>query len=232
MRPRVTPETLRGTARASWRLLRSRRRPPWRGFGEAFNGQKERTEIIFALVDELKPDASIETGSFYGFTASRLADIGAPVYTVERDPGLYNVARLRLLRRRNVNILCGDSATILPQLGAQPDIRRPFVYLDAHWGQGLPLLAEVDTVVTSWSDFVVVVDDFLVPHDSGYGYDVYDGQALSLEMLDLPADVLAAYPSLPAEQETGARRGTLYVGRGRGASAMTPLIESGRLRSV
>lgn len=217
------------TAAAGWRLLRSRGNPPWPGFGDPFNGQAERTSTIVALVEGLQPDAAIETGSFFGFTAARMADFGAPVYTIERDPGLYNVARLRLRGRPNVTVLLGDSAVVLPKIAAEAEIRRPFVYLDAHWGGGLPLATEVDTVLRTWSDCVVVVDDFLVPHDSGYGYDIYDGRALSLEMLSLPPEVAAAYPSLPAAQETGARRGTLYLGQGRGGSLVAGLLESGRL---
>jgi hypothetical protein len=90
-------------------------------------------------------------------------------------------------------------------------------------------VTEVDTVLSAWPDSVSVVDDFLVPHDSGYGYDIYDGRALSLELLALPEDVVAAFPSLPAVRETGARRGTLYLGKGHGASILTSLIDSGRL---
>jgi hypothetical protein len=223
-------ETLKSTATAGWSLLRSRGRPWWPGFGEPFNGQAERTEIIHELVEEFEPAACIETGTFYGFTAARLAEFGVPVYTIERDPGLRAVSRLRLLSRKGtVRVLAGDSASVLPKLAADPAIREPFVYLDAHWGDGVPLITEVETVLGTWSECVVVVDDFLVPHDGGYGHDTYDGQALSLDMLSLPRGVIAAYPSLPAEQETGARRGTLFLGQGRGAEVVEHLISSGRL---
>jgi hypothetical protein len=223
-------EALKSTAAASWRLLWSRGNPWWPGFGEPFNGQTERTEIIGELVQGFEPRACIETGTFYGFTAARLAEFGVPVYTIERDPGLRAVSRFRLLRRKgSVRVLGGDSASVLPKLAADPEIRNPFVYLDAHWGDGLPLISEVETVLGAWPDCVIAVDDFLVPHDSEYGYDTYGGQALSLDMLSLPPAVVAAYPSLPAEQETGARRGTLYLGQGRGASVVEGLIGSGRL---
>jgi predicted O-methyltransferase YrrM len=222
-------ETIMSTASASWRLLRSRRTQSWPGFGEAFNGQAERTEIIHQLIAGLKPAVCIETGTFFGFTSAHLAELGVPVYTIERDPGLCNVSRIRLLRKRNVRVLHGDSASVLPNLAADPAVRKPFVYLDAHWGERLPLVSEVETVLSAWPDCVIVVDDFLVPHDSAYGYDTYDGQALSLEILSLAPGAIAAYPSLPAAQETGARRGTLYVGQGQGASGLESLIGAGRL---
>jgi hypothetical protein len=224
-------ETLTSATAAGWRLLRSRGRPWWPGFGEPFNGQAERTEVICALIDGFEPTACIETGTFYGFTAARLAEFGAPVYTIERDPGLRAISRLRLLRHRgSVRVLGGDSASVLPKLAADPAIRDPFIYLDAHWGGGPPLSAEVETALGAWPDCMIVIDDFLVPHDSEYGYDTYSGQALSLEMLSLPPEAVAAYPSLPASQETGARRGTLYIGQGRGAAVLDGLIRSSRLR--
>ncbi len=223
-------ETLKSIAIAGWRLLRSRGRPWWPGFGEPFNGQRERTEIIHELVEAFMPATCIETGTFYGFTAAHLAGFGVPVYTIERDPGLRAISRLRLLRQKGtVRVLAGDSASVLPKLASDPGIRDPFVYLDAHWGDRPPLVTEVETVLGRWSECVIVVDDFLVPHDGGYGHDTYAGQALSLDMLSLPDGVIAAYPSLPAERETGARRGTLFLGQGRGAGAVEHLIGSGRL---
>ena len=204
---------------------------PWPGYGEPFNGQAERTAIILELVRAFAPDASIETGTFFGVTAAQMAEFSPRVYTIERDPGLYNIARLRLRSKRNVIPLRGDSAIVLPQLAAAGLIKRPFIYLDAHWGAGLPLATEVDTSLRTWPDFLIVVDDFLVPHDSGYGYDIYDGQALCLERLSLGEEVATAFPSLPARQETGARRGTVYLGRGRGADLVAGLIDSGRLRA-
>ena len=225
----VRGKAIPSTLVASWRLLRSKRRPWWPGFGEPFNGQAERTKIILELVGALKPAACIETGTFFGFTAARLAEFGTPVYTIERDPGFFHVSRVRLLRKRNVRVLQGDSARVLPELAADGRIRKPFVYLDAHWGEGLPLVTEVETVLRAWHDCVIVVDDCLVPHDPDYGYDTYAGQALSQDMLTLPSDVVAAYPSLSAANETGARRGTLYLGQGCGATSLRDLIDSGQL---
>lgn len=224
-------EALR-TAAAARVLLFSRRQPPWRGFGEPFNGQAERTATITELVQAFGPDASIETGTFFGFTADWMADFTPRVYTIERDLGYYNMARLRLRSKRNVTALLGDSAVVLPELAETANIGRPFIYLDAHWGEGLPLATEVDTALRTWPDCLIVIDDFLVPHDSGYGYDIYDGQALSLEMLSLGDDVTAGLPSLPATEETGARRGALFLGRGRGGDILAGLISSGRLEAV
>jgi predicted O-methyltransferase YrrM len=228
MRAPRAREVLR-TAAAARVLLLSRRVPPWRGYGEPFNGQAERTAIITELVQAFGPDVGIETGTFFGFTAAWMAEFTPRVYTIERDLGFHNVARLRLRSKRNVTALLGDSAVVLPELAATADIERPFVYLDAHWGTGLPLATEVETTLRTWPDCLIVVDDFLVPHDSGYDYDIYDGKPLSLEMLSLEDDVTSGFPALPATEETGARRGTLFLGRGHGGDLIAGLISSGRL---
>lgn len=220
------------TAAAARLLLRSRRQAPWKGYGEPFNGQAERTAIISELVRALDPDASIETGTYFGFTAAWMADHIPRVYTIERDPGFYNMARMRLRAKRNVTAILGDSAVVVPELAETSKIVRPFIYLDAHWGGGLPLATEVDTSLRTWPDCLIVVDDFFVPHDSGYGYDIYDGRALSLEMLSVGDGVVLGFPSLPATRETGARRGTLFLGSGRGADLVSGLIDSGRLRTA
>jgi predicted O-methyltransferase YrrM len=222
-------ERVKATARAGYRLVRSHQDHPWPGFGQPFNGQAERTRTIESLVDRFEPGCCIETGTFFGHTSKRLAEFGVPVYTIERDPGLANVARLRLARRQNITVLRGDSATLLPSLAAKPDVREPFIYLDAHWGEGLPLVSELETIFSAWADCVVVIDDFRVPHDDSYGYDVYDEAELSLELLALPGDVTAGFPTLPAREETGGRRGTLYLGRGRGAQSVGALVDAGQL---
>ena len=221
------------TLKSGYHHLRSKRDPGWAGYGEPFNGQAGRQETIRQLLTGFEPDSCIETGTFYGFTTRRLADLGLPVFTIEVNPGFLNIARLRLARARNVTFLEGNSGEVMRALAGRPEIRRPFVYLDAHWGDHLPLPDEVSAVFDAWSDALVAVDDFLVPGDPDYGYDVYHGDPLALDLLPLPSDAVAAYPALPARYETGARRGTLYLGRGqRSIATMRDLIDAGTLRQA
>src|SRR4051812_7327433 len=99
------------TLSAAWRLLRSRRDHPWPGFGEPLNGQAIRTRTIEKLLADFEPDALLETGTFFGFTTDWLALRKLPVYSVEVDPGLRNVARMRLRRRARIDL--GDSVDAL-----------------------------------------------------------------------------------------------------------------------
>lgn len=62
---------------------------------------------------------------------------------------------------------------------------RLFAYLDAHWGEDLPLAEKLE-IVFSWdSDAIVMIDDFQVPDDPGYAYDDYGpGKALTPDLVD------------------------------------------------
>ena len=198
-----------------WRL----NTPPWAGFPDPYAGQWARRAAIGELAASFQPDAIIETGTFLGISTKHLAGHAVPVHTVEVEPRYFHLARLNLRRMANVTVHCGRSLEALRLLGSDGGIRRPLAYLDAHWLKDLPLKEEVQYVLSRWDDVLVVVDDCRVPEDAGYGYDVYDGVAISLALLDVGGHIVAAYPAVPAAQEGGARRGTLYLAQGPRARA-------------
>ncbi len=209
--------------------LYRRRRPTWRGWGGAFNGQHHRTRAAGELIERFEPDALIETGTYHGFTARHLASYGLPVFTVELDPGIRRIARRALQGRDNVTLLHGDSGAALEWIARGGEVERPFLYLDAHSPVVNPLDAELDTVINRWASFVLLIDDFKVPNDPGYEYWTFKGSPLALEDLSLPPAVHAAFPAVPGTQESGARRGTVYLGQGDGARVIDELVADGTL---
>ena len=160
---------------------RGLRSPPWDGFGEPLNGQSARQRTVDFLIRAFSPDTCIETGTFYGWTARYLASYGVPLYTVEILPGPYHVAKRYLQHLSNVTLICGDSAVAMRQLAGRDEIRRPFLYLDAHWQERVALFDDVRCAFSSWPDALIVIDDFHVPNDPGYGYDIYDGTPFALD---------------------------------------------------
>jgi predicted O-methyltransferase YrrM len=197
-----------------WRMLRQR---PWKGFGEPFNGQATRRRTVDLLVREFSPRTLIETGTFLGFTTRCLADYGAPTYTVEVSPRFRYAARFALRDLDNVTMIWGDSAAGVRHLAERTEVTRPLAYLDAHWEEDVPLNAELECLFSSWEDVLVVIDDFSVPGKPGYGYDIYEGVPLSLDELSVPEGVTVAFPAAPAAEETGSRRGTVFLARGKAA---------------
>jgi hypothetical protein len=129
-----------------------------------------------------------------------------------------------------VEVLRADSRAMIGLLSERRRFRRPLFYLDAHWGADPPLTGELEEIAAGWSDAVAVIDDFQVPGDDGYRYDTYDGQALSLESLP-GIEAVAAFPAHRSQLESGARRGTAYLGIGpAGRAAVATLVAAGELR--
>jgi hypothetical protein len=218
-------------AKALLRRLRWIRRPPWSGFGEAFNGQAVRRGTFEFLVKQFSPTAFVETGTFVASTTKYLASLGPDTYTVELNPGFQTVARLALRRAENVTLICGDSVAGVRHIAEAKAVERPLAYLDAHWEERVPLAEELDCLFANWDEVIAVIDDFYVPEDPGYGYDIYAGVALAADGLDLPSDALLGYPAGLATSETGSRRGTAFVARGAGArSALEAAEREGMVR--
>jgi hypothetical protein len=196
-----------------WRL-RWRRKPPWPGFGEPFNGQESRRKAFEFLVGQFAPTAFVETGTFVASTTKYLARFGIDTYTVEVNSGFQAVARLALRGTDNVTLICGDSVAGIEALAEEGKLERPLAYLDAHWEERVPLAEELNRLFASWDEVLAVIDDFHVPGEPGYAYDIYAGIPLSAAGLDLPSGALLGYPSTPAAMETGSRRGTAFVAWG------------------
>jgi len=189
--------------------------------GGPLNGQARRQALFHALIECVNPLAIVETGTFRGTTTEFMADAGLPVFSVERIPRYFGFARLRLWRRRNVTLLCGDSRNALRSWFDGPlrsmALRTIFFYLDAHWHENLPLAEELDLVFGRCRNAVVMVDDFQVLHDNGYGYDNYGpGKALTpdyIKELIAMHGLCAFYPATPSNEEGGARRGFVILTR-------------------
>lgn len=201
-------------------MLEYYRRPELRaGWGGPMNGQRERQRMVVALLQRLPPDAIVETGSYRGTTTAFLARrTRRPVFTVECDQRMFGFTLAAVADFQHVRCFLGDSRRLLTHLAADPALRGQslFCYLDAHGAGDLPLAAEVDHIFTHWPRSVVLIDDFKVPDDSGYGYDNYGpGHVLTLDYL---APSIARFglhtffPAAPATQEIGGRRGCVVLG--------------------
>lgn len=180
------------------------------------NGQKIRTEIFLRILSAGRWGQIIETGSFLGATTKFFAKTGLPVITIEANQEYHAYTQLRFLFQKRVTVLSGDSRKVLAALALDKRLTGEpcFFYLDAHWEAELPLLQEVRTIFKNFNSPVVMIDDFCVP-GTRYGYDDYgEGRVLDLGHL-WPVirefQIAAFFPKAPAESETGAKRGTLFL---------------------
>jgi hypothetical protein len=172
----------------------------------------------------------VETGTFRGTTTLLLRDLTtAPIATVEISARYYYYARRRLSQAPGVSLIRGPSpAAIRAMAGDAAWNRSPaFFYLDAHWLEELPLVAELTEIERGWRDYAVLIDDFRVPDDPGYAFDDYGpGKVLEPALLaPLAQSRLSVFwPTAPSHIETGARRGWVVLATpGLVADAIAPL---------
>ena len=185
----------------------------------AFNGQAGRQAIFEAVTRHMRFESIVETGTYLGNTTGWMNHVtGLPVHTSEINRYFHLLACRRLAARNQISLELGDSIDFLRRLAASPiTAQRVYFYLDAHWYESLPLAEELRLIAQHWRNFVVMVDDFEVPGDAGYGFDDY-GFRRSLSMNCFGKTFrelgLAAYcPSLPSSQETGSRSGCVLLAK-------------------
>jgi hypothetical protein len=206
---RIAPSV---AAYADW--LDPRKHGSW---GGPMNGQPGRRLLTRAIAAAFDPQAVIETGTYRGATTQFLWDVsGVPVWTAEVSPRYAAFARWRFTSIRDVTVCQCDSRAFLRQLALDRDVpkARTLFYLDAHWGGDLPLREELSIIFYAWRDPVVMVDDFEVPGDSGYGFDDY-GPGKRLTLSYLPTEEMDSFvplfPSLRSQDEQGLRRGCVVI---------------------
>lgn len=109
---------------------------------------------------------------------------GAPVFSCEVDLTRYVLSRLHLLPVTGVKVAHARSPEFLAGLcGTEGVGANPMFYLDAHWAVECPLREELEVIARKQQCGVIVIDDFRVPWDDGFGYDEYNGECLDLTLL-------------------------------------------------
>jgi hypothetical protein len=154
---------------------------------QALNGQFSKHLIFGELCAVFSFQSFVETGANVGSTTWFFCRQGKPVYAVEAARGFYDRAQDRLRNEAQAHLALGNSSEFLYALVtmtlAKDDLA--FFYLDAHWGDHLPLAEELDIIATHHPHAVVMIDDFKIEDDAGYGYDSYGGkQEITLAFLD------------------------------------------------
>jgi len=177
------------------------------------NRQKGREKIVIDIFRNVPVEVVVETGSFRGGSTEFFAKtFKLPVHSVELNPVYHRYVCLRLSNLKGLHLVQSDSRDFLRKLTLEKSIasKFPFFYLDAHWWEDLPLMEEIRIIAKAWCKFVVLVDDFRVPGDQGYGFDDYGaGKILELQSFREFKNLNLAcfFPTLPSSEETGLKRG-------------------------
>lgn len=161
--------------------------------------------VIRDLIEKVRPDRWIETGTHLGWTSVWLAENypDLAVYTVENCEPFFEMAYDNLFPFPQVALTYGHSPEYLEKL--LPLLRRGLsvFWLDAHWapkGGGGPLLEECKLLTEMLDRYVIIVDDFWCESPDFKG-DIWDGRKNDLSYV---APVLGARcyrPNYPAEND-------------------------------
>jgi hypothetical protein len=184
-------------------------------FFQPLNGQFVRLKHVINLCDDFKPTVCIETGTYRGTTTIFLATLSSKItYTIEINKKFFLQAKARLQNfDQNIQLINGDSAQEMKILlnNHSPIDERLLVYLDAHWGEVLPIRDEVKVLCNWGGKFIAIIDDFCIPTDSGFSFDVYSGIPIGLDLIPLYNGLEVWVSTIESGLETGAKRGTAYV---------------------
>lgn len=175
----------------------------------AFNGLAGRKRVFEELLKKYRFSCIIETGTHVGETTGYLAMRSKlPVYSSEINQNMCSLARMRLKNIPGIYLHHSDSREFIKELSADPEMIRDgvFFYLDAHWRKDCPLVDEIEQIASRWKKFVIMIDDFQVPGDDGYGYDrfsAFQKMNISLIRSTMQKHGLRAYfPSTPSAEES------------------------------
>jgi len=201
-------------------------------FLQPFNGQFVRLKHVINLCDDFKPTVCIETGTYRGSTTILLATLASRfTYSIEINNKIYLQAKARLQNLdQKIQLINGDSAEEIEILlkNLSPIENQLLVYLDAHWGEILPIQDEIKVLCNWGGKFLAIIDDFCIPTDSGFSFDVYSGVPIGLNLIPEYNGLEVWISTINSGLETGAKRGTAYIfssglSREFSASAMTNL---------
>ncbi len=180
------------------------------------NSQIARLEFTREIIRRCRITRIVETGTFNATTTRWFAQFGLPVVTSEIDLRLAKRNKSRLCLYRNVDARGADSITVLKRLASEPiDRGTPTLfYLDAHRHDNLPLREEIELALAHFVKAVLIIDDFAIPDDPGYGFADYGpGKTLTLDYLSCAntPPLMIYFPALASIHETGAKRGAVVV---------------------
>jgi hypothetical protein len=126
---------------------------------------KEST--ILDLARQYSIGTLIETGTFLGEMIEAISSHFRNYVSIELSEQLAKKARFRFKHRQNVQIICGDSSVVLPEVVKKLDERAIF-FLDGHYSGGITAKSDIETPVIEeirWilnhkiPDHIIVIDD-------------------------------------------------------------------------
>lgn len=140
-----------------------------------------------SLVSKFNINKIIETGTYYGWSSLKLAELVPQVITIESQQETYKIAVDNILNSKLTNIkpILGSSPDVLSEILTEED-NDTILFLDAHWYNYWPIHDELKVCIDKNIKPVIVIHDFFVPDSNGnakFGFDKYGDQNLDLNYI-------------------------------------------------
>lgn len=120
-----------------------------------------KQRIIKNYAGKYKLQIFIETGTYLGTTVDAAKNVFSKVYSIELDRKLYQRAKKKFSKYKNIQIIHGDSSIILPKLLKKMD--QPCLFwLDAHFSKGITAKGRKDTPI--WEELTTILNHKIKNH--------------------------------------------------------------------
>lgn len=173
-----------------------------------FHGNPIVQRLVNTLIGRAGVTSFVETGTHYAFTAVYMAHSHPtlPVFTCEIDDRCHAASLAALRPYQNASLSKESSEKFIDRLIAENALGGlPMFFLDAHWFDYWPLVDEI-AAIGKLPRFIAMVDDFMVPGQSQFGYDVGGGGTVGLHRTkrdDRPCDMSLIGSLLPVDCQVG-----------------------------
>jgi len=151
-----------------------------------FHGDQYLLNLVHFLLLESK--YFIETGTRRGVTLKYVADgyKNLKLFSCEPNKEFFTIAETKLNGYDKCKIYNETSQHFIPKILDTYDLNEnlSFFFLDAH-GKGFkwPLRLEIEQISHRLRKAIILIDDFKVPNNPRFVYDVYDGQECKMNFI-------------------------------------------------
>jgi hypothetical protein len=171
---------------------------------------------IKKLVSQHNIELIVETGTYFGYTTLRLAEI-ANVITIELQHAHYLEASQTFNENKSdhrIDLIHGDTVQVLTDLCPNLQKNNVLFFLDAHWEKHCPLLDELRIISENKMKPIICIHDFKVPNREDLGYDSYNGQDFTFDWIKSHIENIYGvenYGFHYNNESEGAKRGVIYI---------------------
>ena len=155
-----------------------------------FHGDEYLLQMVQIILEKLSVTSFVETGTGNGYTTEFIVShYNLPIFTCDIDEERYQLAKARLQQYLHVEIKNCSSEKYIQELIERRILGElPFFFLDAHPTaqpelKYIPLPDEVK-LIGSLSKAIILIDDFELPSQPQFGYNVYTGKIIGVEMIE------------------------------------------------